>query len=155
MKIIKDKAIIDDSWTHYCGEGELPAGDIILSLEAWRENDFTGRKIGIQLEPDQHPGDIAADLNKFDLIAINFPTFHDGRGYSHARILRSRLGYERELRAVGDVMRDQLYYLQRAGFNSFEIKNGRDLEDALKAFDDFSIKYQVSSDEKIPLYLRR
>jgi uncharacterized protein (DUF934 family) len=157
MKIIKDKTIIEDSWTHFSGEGNLPEGDIILPLEVWQErkSELSGRRIGILLEPGQHPKDIRDDLDQFELVAINFPTFMDGRGYSTAKILRDRYGYKKEIRAVGDVMRDQLYYMQRCGFNAFEIKLGRDIHDAVKAFDDFSIKYQVSSDEKKPIYRRR
>lgn len=154
MRIIKDKAIVEDSWVHYSGEGDLPDGDIIVSLDVWQETDLSGRNVGLLLQPDQHPKDISADLDKFDLIAINFPSFNDGRGYSYAKILRDRLGYKKEIRAVGDVMRDQIFYLQRCGFTSYEVKTGKDIDDALKAFEDFSVKYQVSSDERIPLYRR-
>ncbi|PCJ32359.1 MAG: oxidoreductase [Alphaproteobacteria bacterium] len=155
MQIIKDKAIIEDNWTHYSGEGDLPEGDLIVSLDLWQEMDLSGRNIGLQLEPDDMLSDIKDDLHHFDLIAINFPTFADGRGYSMAKILRDRLGYKKEIRAVGDVMRDQLFYLQRCGFNAFEIKAGRDIVDALDAFEDFSVKYQTSSDEDVPLYRRQ
>lgn len=155
MKIIKDKAVIEDSWSHYDGEGDMPDGKVIMPLDVWRERDLSGRRVGIQLEPEQHPDIIAEDLDKIDLIAINFPTFNDGRGYSTARILRKRYGYDGEIRAVGDVMRDQLFYMQRCGFTAYEIKAGRDIEDALKAFDDFTVKYQVSADEELPLYLRQ
>ncbi len=155
MQIIKDKAIIEDNWVHYCGEGDLPEGNIIVSLDLWQEMDLSGRNIGLQLEPDDMLSDIKDDLHHFDLIAINFPTFADGRGYSMAKILRDRLGYKKEIRAVGDVMRDQLFYLQRCGFNAFEIKAGRDIVDALEAFEDFSVKYQTSSDEDVPLYRRQ
>lgn len=154
MRIIKDKAIVEDIWVHYSGVGDMPDGDVIISLETWQETDFSGRKIGLQLEPDQHPKDISDDLDSFELIAINFPTFNDGRGYSHAKLLRDRFGYRKEIRAVGDVMRDQIFYMQRCGFNAYEIKAGRDINEALAAFEDLSVKYQVSSDESLPLYRR-
>ncbi len=154
MKIIKDKAIIEDTWVHYSGEGDLPGGKIIVSLEVWQGTDFSGRTVGLQLEPDQHPKDIRNDLDKLELIAINFPTFNDGRGYSYAKILRDRFGYTKEIRAVGDVMRDQIFYMQRCGFNAYEVKVGRDINVALEAFEDFSVKYQVSTDEDLPLYRR-
>lgn len=155
MLIIKNKAIIEDKWTHYSGEGKQPEGNIIVSLKVWQENDFSGRIMGVRLEPDESPNDIRDDLTKLDLIAINFPSFNDGRGYSFAKILRDRFGYKKEIRAIGDVMRDQLFYLQRCGFNSYEIKEGKDINDAVKAFDDFSVRYQVSTDEALPLYRRR
>lgn len=154
MKIIKDKAIIEDTWVHYCGTGDLPDGNIIVSLQTWREADFSGRKVGLQLEPGEPLENIRDDLDKIELIAINFPTFNDGRGYSMAKILRDRFGYKGEIRAVGDVMRDQIFYLQRCGFTAYEVKAGKDINDALKAFDDFSVKYQVSTDESLPLYRR-
>lgn len=157
MLIIKDKTIVEDSWRHFTGEGDLPEGKMIVSLSIWRDrkDELAGRKIGLLLEPGEHPRDIRDELDSFELIAINFPTFNDGRGYSAAKILRDRFGYRKEIRAVGDVMRDQIFYMQRCGFNAYEVKEGRNIEDAVKAFDDFSIKYQVSADEKLPLYLRR
>lgn len=157
MQIIKDKTIIEDGWVHYAGEGPLPEGDLIVSHEVWQDQQdaLGGRKVGLRLEPGDQVRDIQDDLKHFDLIAINFPTFMDGRGYSMAKILRDRLGYTKEIRAVGDIMRDQLFYLARCGFNAFEIKPGRDIVDALKGLDDFSVKYQVSSDENLPLYARR
>ena len=109
----------------------------------------------MQLEPGDSVKDIEGDLDKFELIAINFPTFNDGRGYSMAKLLRDRFGFKKELRAVGDVMRDQIFYLQRCGFNAYEVKAGRDINDAVKAFEDFTVKYQVSSDEDVPLYRRK
>ncbi|MBL4612167.1 MAG: DUF934 domain-containing protein [Emcibacter sp.] len=155
MKIIKDKVIVEDSWTHYSGEGEIPEGDVIVSYKVWQDENFSGRRVGVQLEPGDSVKDIEGDLDKFELIAINFPTFNDGRGYSMAKLLRDRFGFKKELRAVGDVMRDQIFYLQRCGFNAYEVKAGRDINDAVKAFEDFTVKYQVSSDEDVPLYRRK
>jgi len=155
MQIIKDKVIIEDDWIHYTGEGDLPEGNLIVSLETWQNGGLSGRKIGLRLEPGDSLKAIKDDLDRFDLIAINFPTFNDGRGYSLAKILRDRLGYKQEIRAIGDIMRDQLFYMQRCGFNAYEIKAGGNITDALKAFEDFSVKYQVSSDEASPLYRRK
>ena len=154
MKIIKDKAIVDDSWVHYSGEGDMPDGDVIVSLAVWRDSDLSGRRVGLLLEPDEHPKEIIDDLDSFELIAINFPTFNDGRGYSYARLLRQRFGYKKELRAVGDIMRDQIFYLQRCGFTAYEVKAGKDITDVLNGFNDFSITYQISTDEHLPLYRR-
>jgi len=157
MRIIKDKTIVEDGWAHYAGDGELPEGDIIVPLDVWldRRGELAGRRVGVRLEPDNHPKEIRGDLDELALIAINFPTFNDGRGYSSAKLLRDRYGFDKEIRAVGDVMRDQLFYMQRCGFNAYELKEGRDINDALTAFNDFSVKYQVSADEHLPLYRRR
>lgn len=157
MQIIKDKTIVEDGWVHFNGEGDLPDGDVIVSRKVWGDHRdaLIGRIIGLKLDPSDQVKEIKDDLGYFDLIAIDFPSFNDGRGYSMAKILRDRLGYGKEIRAVGDIMRDQLFYLQRCGFNAYEIKAGRDIKDAIKGLEDFTVKYQVSSDENLPLYRRR
>lgn len=159
MNIIKDKVIVEDSWQHVPPDAALPDGDIILTLEAWQEKreELTGRnsRVGIKLEPGVDLSDIKDFLEDIDLIAINFPTFGDGRGYSHAKILRDRYGFAGEIRAVGDVLQDQIFYLQRCGFNSYEVRVDRNMTEALDAFDDFTVIYQVSADEKLPLYRRK
>lgn len=159
MKIIKDKVLVEDNWQHVQPDEALPDGDIILPLEMWREKraELAGRnsRIGVKLEPGDSPADIEDALDEIALVAINFPSFGDGRGYSHAKILRDRLGFEGEIRAVGDVLQDQIFYLQRCGFNSYEVRSDRSSEEALDAFDDFTVTYQVSADEKLPLYRRK
>jgi len=157
MKIIKDGMITEDDWQHFAGDGDVPPGNFIVSLACWKQHKaaLQGRAIGIQLEPDQQPDEIKDDVHDFAVIALNFPSFADGRAYSAAKILRDRYGYKGEIRAVGDVLRDQLFYMKRCGFNAFEMRPDRSIEDALRGFEDFSVKYQVSSDEKLPLYRRR
>ena len=86
------------------------------------------------------------------MITINFPAFADGRGYSLARLLRERHAYQSEIRAVGDVLRDQLFYMKRCGFNAFAIREDRCTEDALNAYNDFSITYQGATDNAEPIY---
>ena len=161
MEIIKDKKIVADEWTVFDGDGESvveAAEDKVIypyTVYAANQESLKGKAKGILLDSDNHPEDIQDDLESFELIAINFPTFMDGRGYSYAKILRDRFAYEGELRAVGDVLRDQLFYMARCGFNAFKVKEGKDINDAIKGLDDFSVKYQVSVDEKLPLYRRR
>ena len=89
------------------------------------------------------------------VIAINFPKFVDGRGYSIARILRDQLGYKGELRAIGDVLHDQLFYLKRCGFDSFAISEDTAAEAALSGLTDFSNSYQCAVDQPEPLFRRR
>ena len=98
------------------------------------------------------------------MIAVNFPQFTDGRGYSTARLLRERYGWKGELRAIGDIQRDQLYYLSRCGFDAFLLNDGldaaqgdslRSVQNALSAFNDFSEAYQTSADQPVPLFRRR
>jgi len=94
------------------------------------------------------------DIARMPVIAIDFPKFADGRGYSIAYNLRARLAYTGELRAIGDVLRDQLFYMQRVGFNAFAVRADRDIHDALKGLTDFSEPYQASWDQKSPLFRR-
>lgn len=163
-KIIKDKQIVDDNWIvvekKEDGTLNLPnAGSILVSLEDWLENkdllsQQTDLQLGLALTGDDEPEDLAGDLEKFALITILFPAFKDGRGYSIARLLRDRYGYQGELRAVGDVLRDQIFYLQRCGFNSFAVREDRCIEDALHAFNDFTVTYQGACDDPRPHYSR-
>jgi uncharacterized protein (DUF934 family) len=88
---------------------------------------------------------ISADLSSFKLIELDFPVFADGRSFSQARLLRSRYGYQAEIRAVGRYMTDQIFYLQRVGVDAFELDNPKDIEHALVASNDFSVRYQASS----------
>lgn len=162
MQIIKDRTVVEDEWQHANGEpgDALPDGKIIVSLARWKadKDSLMRRKnsgLGIWLEPDERADDIAEDIEHFQVIAVNFPVFRDGRGFSTARLLRERFGYAGELRAVGDVLRDQIFYMHRCGFDAFEVRADRDINDALKAFDEFSVKYQPAGDEKLPLWRRR
>ena len=163
-KIIKDKAIVDDHWNVLkLTEGEspetvsVPAGQQIVPLQVWlaQKTTLSTRKdIGVWLASDERAEQLKEDIAALPLVAVDFPAFSDGRGYSIAFNLRSRLGYEGEIRAVGDVLRDQLFYMQRVGFNAFATREDRSIEDALKGLTDFSDVYQTSWDQKTPLYRR-
>ncbi|HEV7478379.1 MAG TPA: DUF934 domain-containing protein [Burkholderiales bacterium] len=109
----------------------------------------------IRLEPQDDPAAIAARLQNVSLIEINFPKFGDGRGFSIARLLRERYGYKGELRAVGQVARDHLYYMEQCGFDAFLLRDGEDVAEALAAFDDFSEAYQSTVAQPVPLFRRR
>lgn len=148
MQIIKDKTIAHDRWTYIPDDAPLE-GDITVSLQRWQseKNALVRRsgKLGLRLSPTDDVASIAADLQHFQLIEIDFPAFADGRGFSQARLLRSRYHYSGELRAVGKFLRDQLFYLRRVGFNSFALENQSDLPEALTSLDDFTVTYQASS----------
>lgn len=162
MQIIKNRQISEDQWQQVADEADatqLPAGDIIVPLPLWqahREQLLQRQgQLGIRLNGDNEVAEIAADLSRISLIALQFPAFRDGRCYSIARALRQHYSYTGELRAIGNVLRDQLGYMSRVGFDAFEIDPKQDIEDALKAFDEISVRYQSSSDEPLPLYRRR
>lgn len=159
-KIIKDKSIIDDTYTLVSDAAELPeSGDILVEHALWADvkGALTGwsGKIGLKLSGDAELDQFSDDLAGIDMIAIDFPVFRDGRGYSLARLIREHLGFKGELRATGDILRDQLFYLQRCGFNSFATREDRCIEDALNGLNDFSVTYQADAFEKRPIYLRR
>jgi uncharacterized protein (DUF934 family) len=160
MKIIKGQEIIEDSWTRVADEDDLPEGQVIVSLARWQQDRESllsrgNSGLGVALDADHHAEDIADDLEHFDVVALNFPVFRDGRAYSVARLLRDRYAYKGEVRATGDVLRDQLFYMHRCGFDAFEVRADRSVEDALKAFDEFSVVYQPSVEEPLPLWRRR
>ncbi len=137
----------------------LPSGDVIFPLAVWlaRKNEIIScnKRIGLLLQPEERVEDIAGDLEYFIVIAVNFPKFVDGRGYTTASLLRQRYDYQGELRAVGDILHDQLYYLKRVGFDAWALKEGKSTAYALeKGFTPFSDAYQTSTDQPEP-YFRR
>jgi uncharacterized protein (DUF934 family) len=150
-----------DAWVTFDGDaGTIPAGaDVLIPLDEWRERAAAwrtrGGRLGLLLSPPDDVRAIADDLDAFALVAVNFPKFSDGRGYSTARLLRERLGWRGELRAVGDVLRDQLFLMARCGFDSFALRADQDPGAALAAFRDFSVRYQAATDEPLPLFRRR
>ena len=107
------------------------------------------------LEATDDPALVAAALAEARVVAVRFPKFGDGRAYSIARLLRERYGYKGELRAIGEVGRDLLYYMQQCGFDAFELRAGEDPCEALTAFDDFTTSYQSTTAEPLPLFRRR
>jgi uncharacterized protein (DUF934 family) len=160
-QLIKDGAIVDDRWTllrEVVAPGGVPAGAVIVPLALWRaerEALLARGDIGVWLKPDDDPDALAADIGVLSLIAVDFPKFSDGRGYSSARLLREKHGFGGELRAIGDVLRDQLYYLRQCGFNAFAVRADRNLEDALRGLRDFSANYQATAAAPTPLFRRR
>lgn len=162
--IVKGESVVADSWNLIrLAEGEsaadvaLPEGKLIVPYSVWlaRRDELLARNaLGIWLTDIEGPELIAADLKHFSVIAIDFPKFSNGRGYSSAALLRTRYGYQGELRAIGEVLRDQIFYLARVGFDAFAVDTGRSIDDVLQALDDFSVTYQGSSDCATPLFRR-
>ncbi|UZE97888.1 DUF934 domain-containing protein [Alkalimarinus alittae] len=159
-KLIKDNQIIDDNWIVVDAdfEGALPEQPAIVPLSYWNQNkaSLSARSdIGVWLDSHEEPSHIASDLDSIPVVAINFPKFADGRGYSYARLLRERFNYKGEIRAVGDVLQDQLFYMKRCGFNAFAVRADRDIEVALTGLNVFSNSYQAACDRNTPLFRRR
>ena len=159
LRVIKDNRVLEDNW-QWLGKIEenqvIPDGDVILPYRYWKENraaltDRTGN-IAVCINGDDGIADIAAFIDQFSLIALEFPAFKDGRCYSHARLLRDRYHFKGDLRALGDVLRDQLFFMKRCGISSFAIRKDKDIEDALNALKDFTITYQTAADGAPPVY---
>lgn len=142
---------------------EVPAGRVVLPLQVWlaRKAEFAARlaagEVGVWLEPHELVETLAEaepDLNVFPLIAVFIERFADGRAYSTGALLRARHGFRRELRALGDVLRDQLFFLKRVGFDAFQIRADRSAEDALPSLSDFSEPYQAAAVIDQPIWRR-
>ena len=164
-KIIRNGAIVDDQWITLGSEEAAPipsateAPFLMVSLKAWqaKRDALLARdgQLGLLIETNDEPAPIGADVARFGVIAIHFANFTDGRGYSLGRLLRERYRYSGELRAVGDVLQDQLFYLKRSGFNAFAIRADKSIDAALKSLNGFSETYQGAWDQPLPLFKRR
>jgi uncharacterized protein (DUF934 family) len=153
MAILKHGALQPNDWLTVAEGVALPDGKpVVVSLDRWlKERDtLAGRNapLGVRLRSDQSPMAIAEDLGRLSLIVLEFPKFTDGRGYSHARALRQRLGYTGELRAVGNVLRDQYLFMDRCGVDSIEIADDAKAAGYLESLGEFSIWYQPAADQR-------
>ncbi len=169
--IIKGREVVADDWTvlrldelqtpgtfQAPDSVTVPEGKVIVPLTVWqaqREALAARPAIGVWIASDERPEVLKGELDRFAVVAVDFPKFTDGRGYSIAYNLRMRLGYQGELRAIGDVLRDQLFQMQRCGFDAYATRQDRSIHDALKGLTDFSEVYQASVDEKAPLFRRQ
>jgi uncharacterized protein (DUF934 family) len=163
-RVIRGGRVEDDTWQTLGVKPEedlaqLPPGAIIVALALWqaRRGELLARggPLGVWLKPDDEPETIADDLASLQIVAVHFPKFGDGRGFSTGALLRTRYGYRGELRAFGDIGRDHLFYLKRCGFDSFRLADPRDPEAALAGFEDFTLRYQGSVDDPLPLFRKR
>ncbi|MBT5413776.1 MAG: DUF934 domain-containing protein [Rhodospirillaceae bacterium] len=160
MPVIKDGRLVEDDWTFI--PDFLPLDEVarpVVSLARWRDGDCALRarngRLGLRLPNDTDPAAIGADLDRFALIELEFPVFKDGRAYSQARLLRERHGYRGELRAVGEVVRDQYFFLERCGFDSVSVAGdkadqGRALEGWYEAMAEISVPMQPAADQRPP-----
>lgn len=160
IRLVGGRACVvrDDPWQLHASDSDAP---LILPLEAWRERQsaevLEGRAMsvdGLLLQVEDEPEALQPLLSSLPLIAIDFPSFRDGRGYSQAYLLRTRLGWRGELRAVGDVLRDQLAHMRQCGFDAFAVRADKSVEDALKGLGGLSVLYGRSAIEPRPLFRR-
>ena len=159
MPLIKNRQEVDDIWAFVPDDAPLsPGGCITVSLGRFRSETelllARNTEIGVRLEPADDPHELEEHLDRLALIEIDFPKYTDGRGYSQAQLLRRRFGYEGELRAVGHVLRDQILYMNRSGFDAFETERA-ELPSVIEALDEFSAFYQPAADGATPVFQRR
>jgi uncharacterized protein (DUF934 family) len=153
-RILRQREVVVDDWRHLGEEGVYAAGTgapvaegLIVPFSEYRSNAprwraYQGR-LGVRLAPADAVEDIAQDLQRLSLVAVEFPSAGEGRGYSQGRLLRARLRFKGELRAVGaGVKQDLIFLMARCGFDSFELAPGQTFEDALRALDRYSVAYQ-------------
>jgi len=161
MGLIKNNELIADDYLYLPEDAPMPAsGAVIVDLERWQSQKeqliHSNADIGIRLKSDQSPELIADDLSHVALVALEFPAFRDGRAYSYARMLRERYGFSGEIRAVGDVLQEQLHFMLRTGFDAFEIESDDPLGQYRAALVDFSVWYQPTADgRQTAMQLRR
>jgi uncharacterized protein (DUF934 family) len=150
MPLIKNNTFVDNTFAHVADDETPPEGAIIVSLKRWQaEREALAARnapLGVRLTSDQSPEALGADVTHFALIELEFPKFRDGRGYSWARILRQRQNFTGEIRAVGDVLRDQWLFMSRCGVDAFEVRPGTRLEDFRAALAEQTVFYQPASD---------
>jgi uncharacterized protein (DUF934 family) len=162
-KLIKDGAVADNLWQTLPLDdapesAQVPQGKVIVPLAVWeaQKASLAARDdVGVWLQNDQAAEALADDAANLPLIAVDFPLFMDGRGFSIARLLRERHNFTGELRAQGHFIRDQLSYLSRCGFNAFDCNETFDLESALSSMADLTEFYQTAVDQNQPLFRRR
>jgi len=161
-QLIRDGAVVDDRWTllrDAATLADVPDGvSVIVPLALWlaHRDDLLARgAVGVWLAPDDDPEALADDIGRLPLIAVDFPQFTDGRGYSIGRLLRDRHGFGGELRAIGDVLRDQLFALAECGFDAFAIRDDRDAAEALSGLRDIAGVYAPTSRTPQPWFRRR
>jgi uncharacterized protein (DUF934 family) len=157
-QLIRRREIVSDDWRYADEDPQGRDRALILPFARWQLERsrwwlWDGR-LGVRLGPADPVAALAQDFLRVGLVAIEFGGIAEGRGYSQAQLLRKRYRFGGELRAVGNIQRDQLFYLARCGFDSFELPAGADLVGALNAFDDFSVAYQSATDLDLSLERR-
>jgi Uncharacterized protein conserved in bacteria len=159
QKLINDTGVLDDNWTLVEDiDSELPSGNILVPAPYWLDNrdalDARG-DVGIWLASDVELAPYLSLISSLPLIAVHFPAFANGRGYSLARLVKERSDFSGELRAIGDVLLDQLFFMRRCGFDSYLLKDGLSGQKALDFFSTFTDPYQLANDLPEPLFRRK
>ncbi len=159
QKLINQTNALENNWDLVEDtESDLPTGNILVPAPYWLENQSALNEranVGIWFAGDADLTGYLELLSDVPIIAINFPAFANGRGYSQARLIKERSGFKGELRAMGDVLLDQLFFMKRCGFDTYLLSEGLSSEKALEFFTTFSDPYQLANDLPSPLFRRK
>ena len=162
MRILRNSELVEDDWTLVeDGRADIETGDskVIVSLGRWREERdallAVHVAVGVLVPNTADIEAVYPEVEDRPLIVLQFPTFTDGRALSQAVVLRKRLGFRGELRAVGDVIRDLVFWLGRCGFDSIVPRKDQSLEGCREALREFSVAYQSAADQHTPVWIRR
>jgi uncharacterized protein (DUF934 family) len=160
MPLVREGRIVEDTYVRALDDAPLPEGvPVLVSAQRFladaRELTKRDAPLGVLWPNDRRVAELEPWLGRLSLVALVFPKFRDGRAYSQARLLRERYGFRGELRATGDVLRDQFHFLLRAGFDSFEVKKAADARVFAQAAARYSVFYQPSADGHLPALRRR
>ncbi|WP_395671057.1 DUF934 domain-containing protein [Phenylobacterium sp.] len=151
--------LAEDPFTRVTDDWAIPKGDVIISLTRFQAEGEAllaeGRKVGVVLDSHEEVEALAYDLPRLSVVAFNFPKFGDGRAYTNARLLRERFGFKGEVRAVGDVLREQALFMVRTGFDAYEPADGSTPETWGAAVDRYRHVYQRGADARSPAYMER
>ncbi len=149
-KIIKSGACAPDIYAAVADDAALPEGPVLVSLARFKKDREAllarNTPVGVRLQSSENPELLGDDVNHFALIALEFPKFRDGRAFSWARMLRTRLGFTGEIRAVGDFLYDQVNYQHRVGFDAWEVPDHFTVEMFQRALNEMTNVYQPSAD---------
>ncbi len=155
MPLIRDGRLVEDHWTTVGDEGEVPPGPAIVPYRRWAAERVTllcrNEPLGVRLAPDEPPGLLGEDLTRLSLVALEFPTFTDGRAFTQARLLRERYRFRGEIRAVGRPIADQYPFLLRCGFDTVEVPPGASPLPWLAAAGSISVVFQPAADRRKPV----
>ncbi len=159
-RIIKNRHILDDDCHHLGDDDALPSGPFTVSLARWNKERAQLSKdraadVGVRIPNDLDVNEVMDQLMGLPRIVVEFPKFSDGRAMSQARVMREQYEFKGEIRATGDVLRDQIWHMYRCGIDAFEPRPDRSIEDALKAFSEMSINYQPAVDSAQSIFQRR
>lgn len=151
--------LAEDAFTHVADDQDVASGDVIISLSRFQADGdrllHEGRKVGVRLTSEEAVEALTYDLPRIAVVALEFPKYRDGRHYTNARLLRERFAFTGEVRAVGDVLREQAGFMVRCGFDAFEPADGASSQEWDAAARRYRHVYQRAADTRIPAYVER